>query len=63
MTNPVKICFIQATNPVDVKWHAPIAFGYRKAYIDRIFPEKIDWLGAHTIEEAIGFSPRILGFS
>ncbi len=59
----LKICFIQATNPVDVHWSPPIGFGYIKAYCEKLFPDQLHFHLAQNVEEAIAYRPDVLGIT
>ena len=63
MSESLKICFIQATNPVDVDWHNTLSFGYLKSCIDKNLSGDIEYLKASSIKEAVDFHPHILGVS
>ena len=39
----VKIGFLQVTNPLDVQWFPPLAFGYLKSYVEREFGGEVDF--------------------
>ena len=59
----LKICFTQATNPVDVKWNAALGFGYLKAFAETRFPGALEFLAAEGLEEAVAFQPDVLGIA
>ncbi|MCK7508785.1 MAG: cobalamin-dependent protein [Desulfobacterales bacterium] len=63
MKNTLRICFLLATNPTDVKWHATLAFGYLKAHTERLFPGQIEYHVAQNLKDAVRFHPDILGIS
>ena len=63
MPDAAKICFMQATNPVDVRWHPTLAFGYLKAYTEHLFPYRFEYQIARTMQEAVNFSPHILAIT
>jgi len=56
--NPVRVSFILATNPVDVQWSAPLAFGYLKAAA----PDH-DYSVARSLADIKEQSPDVLGIS
>ena len=63
MTRSLRICFIQATNEVDVHWHAPLSFSYLNGYVRRLNPGTIESSVAANIADALKWKPDILAIS
>ncbi len=55
MPDAVKICFMQATNPGDVHWHATLAFGYLRAYAEQLFPDRFEYQSPARCERRLIF--------
>jgi radical SAM superfamily enzyme YgiQ (UPF0313 family)/2-polyprenyl-3-methyl-5-hydroxy-6-metoxy-1,4-benzoquinol methylase len=63
MAQSLRICFIQATNDIDVHWHAPLSFSYLNEYVRRLLPGAIESTVAPNIAEALRWKPDILAIS
>jgi anaerobic magnesium-protoporphyrin IX monomethyl ester cyclase len=48
----MKIAFLLVTHPLDVKWYAPLSFGYLKSYAEKVWDHPIDFF-AITEEELL----------
>ncbi len=63
MARSLRICFIQATNDVDVHWHAPLSFSYLNEYVQRLHPGAVESSVADTIAAALAVKPDVLAVS